>query len=77
MHALSVVQPASTIEPVCYSPHGFLPALAARGNTRWAKPETLAGRAWVGGDLNEQAALGRPKVVLTLIGGRMFGNRCR
>lgn len=40
-----------------YSPHELLPALARRDNIRWAMPETLAGRAWVGGDVSYKAAL--------------------
>src|SRR5262249_49010916 len=32
-----------------YAPHELLPALARRDVLRWAMPETLAGRAWVGG----------------------------
>lgn len=55
--ALSAAQPASSIEPAWYSPHELLPALAARGDTHWAMPETLSGRAWVGGDLTDKAAL--------------------
>src|SRR5215831_20043226 len=45
------------LEEAWYSPHELLPALAARDGIRWALPEALAGRAWVGGDLSYKAAL--------------------
>src|SRR5215470_10692538 len=56
---MAVALPGAT-EPLAkswYSPHELLPALAARDGIRWAMPETLAGRAWVGGDLTYKAAL--------------------
>ncbi len=46
---LAPAQPAP-LENAWYSPHELLPALAARDGIRWAVPETLAGRAWVGGE---------------------------
>ncbi len=54
--ALAPVQPAP-LEKAWYSPHELLPVLAARDGIQWAIPETLAGRAWVGGDLTHKAAL--------------------
>lgn len=47
----------SAIEQAWYSPHELLPLLAARDGVQWAMPETLAGRAWVGGDLSHKEAL--------------------
>src|SRR5262249_21260052 len=38
-------------------PHGLLPAFSRRDGIRWALPETLAGRAWVGGEVSCRAAL--------------------
>jgi HEAT repeat protein len=51
-----VAQPA-TLEKAWYSPHELLPALAARDGIKWALPEALAGRAWVGGDGGYKAIL--------------------
>src|SRR5262245_31409925 len=48
---------AAPLEKTWYSPHELLPALARRDGIRWAMPETLAGRAWVGGELSCKAAL--------------------
>jgi HEAT repeat protein len=45
------------LEKAWYSPHELLPALALRDGIRWAMPETLAGRAWVGGELSVKGAL--------------------
>src|SRR5215475_3663293 len=57
--ALGVEVPAQPkpLEKAWYSPHELLPALAQRDGIRWAMPETLAGRAWVGGDVSCKAAL--------------------
>jgi HEAT repeat protein len=49
--------PEPAIEKAWYSPQELLPVLAARDSIRWALPETLAGRAWVGGDLSRKALL--------------------
>ncbi len=46
--ALGPAQPAP-LDRAWYSPHELLPVLAGREDIRWALPETLAGRAWVGG----------------------------
>ena len=45
------------LEKSWYSPHELLPLLAQRDGIRWAMPEMLAGRAWVGGDVSCKAAL--------------------
>src|SRR5262249_36850457 len=45
------------LEKAWYSPHELLPALAQRDDIRWAMPETLTGRAWVGGELSRKDAL--------------------
>jgi hypothetical protein len=57
--ALSPTQwPASaSFEKAWYSPHEFLPALARRDGIHWVMPETLSGRAWVGGDTPRMAML--------------------
>ena len=59
LFALSPAQPPAPapLEKAWYSPHELLPALAARDGIRWALPEALAGRAWVGGDVTYKAAL--------------------
>jgi HEAT repeat protein len=51
--------PAQTnaIDKAWYSPHELLPLLAARDGITWAMPETLSGRAWVGGNLTYKAAI--------------------
>jgi HEAT repeat protein len=49
--------PEPALEKAWYSPHELLPALAARDGIRWAMPETLAGRAWVGGSGSHKAIL--------------------
>jgi HEAT repeat protein len=54
--AIAPGQPAA-LEKAWYSPHELLPALATRDGIRWAMPEALAGRAWVGGDVTYKAAL--------------------
>jgi HEAT repeats/PBS lyase HEAT-like repeat len=48
---------SAPLEKAWYSPHELLPALARRDGIRWAMPEVLSGRAWVGGDLSRKAAL--------------------
>src|SRR5262249_24281642 len=57
--AVSVAVPArcEPLEKAWYAPHELLPALAGRDGIRWAMPETLAGRAWVGGEVSYKAAL--------------------
>src|SRR5262249_23822923 len=57
--AIGVAPPGQPkpLEKAWYSPHESLAALAARDGIRWAMPETLAGRAWVGGDLSCEGAL--------------------
>src|SRR5262245_17980758 len=45
------------LEKAWYSPHELLPLLASRDGIQWAMPETIAGRAWVGGDVSTKAAL--------------------
>jgi hypothetical protein len=56
--AVSVVpERAAPLDRAWYSPHELLPILAARDGIRWAMPETLAGRAWVGGEVSCKAAL--------------------
>jgi HEAT repeat protein len=57
MIVVAVPDGAEPLEKSWYSPHALLPALAARDGIRWAMPEALAGRAWVGGDLSYKAAL--------------------
>ncbi len=49
--ALAPAQPPAPapLEQAWYSPHDLLPVLAGCEDIRWAIPETLAGRAWVGG----------------------------
>src|SRR5262245_2401713 len=56
--ALAPAEPAAPapIEKAWYSPHELLPALAARDGIKWAMPETLSGRGWVG-DITYNAAL--------------------
>ncbi len=50
--AFSTAQPPGLVplEQAWYSPHELLPVLAGRNDIWWALPESLAGRAWVGGD---------------------------
>src|SRR5262245_21240183 len=57
--ALSLAQPPASVplDTAWYSPHELLPVLAARDGIQWALPETLAGRAWVGGEVTYKAAL--------------------
>ena len=57
--ALSIAAPdqSKPLDKAWYSPHELLPALAERDGIRWAIPQTLAGRAWVGGELSSKAAL--------------------
>src|SRR6516162_3197853 len=55
--ALAVPEQAKPLEKAWYSPHELLPALATRDGIKWAMPETLAGRAWIGGDVSCKAAL--------------------
>ena len=54
---LAVPEKAAPLDTMWYSPQELLPALATRDGIRWALPETLAGRAWVGGDVSCKAAL--------------------
>src|SRR5262245_6635721 len=49
--------PSLPLEKAWYSPHELLPALAQRDGIRWAMPQTLAGRAWVGGEQSYKAIL--------------------
>src|SRR5438309_5458856 len=55
--AVAAPERAAPLEKAWYSPHELLPALAARDGIRWAMPETLAGRAWVGGSYSHKALL--------------------
>ena len=50
--ALAPAQPPvpGPLEKAWYSPQELLPVLAGRDDVRWALPEALAGRAWVGGE---------------------------
>jgi HEAT repeat protein len=48
---------AAILEKKWHSPHELLAVLAARDGIRWALPETLSGRAWVGGAISCKAAL--------------------
>src|SRR3954465_7085779 len=49
---------AAPLEKAWYTPHRLLSLLARRDGIRWAMPETLAGRALVGGDaISTTAAL--------------------
>src|SRR5262245_36886162 len=54
---LAVPERPAPLDKAWYSPHELLPLLARRDGIRWAMPETLAGRAWVGGDVSCKAAL--------------------
>jgi hypothetical protein len=54
---LAAPEGAKPLEKAWYSPHELLTALAERDGIRWAMPETLAGRAWVGGELTLKGAL--------------------
>jgi HEAT repeat protein len=59
---LALVTPAvpekvGPLDKAWYAPHELLPALARRDGIRWAMPEMLAGRAWVGGQVSCKAAL--------------------
>src|SRR5438309_10081174 len=55
--AVAAPERAAPLEKAWYSPHELLPALTSRDGIRWAMPETLAGRAWVGGDITYKTAL--------------------
>jgi HEAT repeat protein len=48
---------AQEIDTRWHSPQELLALLAQRHRIRWAMPETLSGRAWVGGDLSYPEAL--------------------
>jgi hypothetical protein len=48
---------SAPLEKAWYSPHELLTVLAERDGIRWALPETVAGRALVGGNLTAKAAL--------------------
>jgi HEAT repeat protein len=48
---------SAPLDMAWYAPHELLSELARRDGIRWAMPETLAGRAWIGGELSRQAAL--------------------
>src|SRR5262249_41911412 len=54
---LGVPERPGSLEKAWYSPHELLPVLARRAGFHWAMPETLAGRAGVGGDASCKAAL--------------------
>src|SRR5262245_53942539 len=54
---VAVPEQAKPLDKAWYSPHELLVALAERDGIRWAMPETLAGRAWVGGEVSCKAAL--------------------
>src|SRR5207302_764165 len=45
------------LERAWCSPQELLPALAKRDGIRWALPQTLTGRAWVGGEASRKATL--------------------
>lgn len=56
--ALAIPEQAAPLEKSWYSPAELLTLLAERDGIRWALPEALAGRAFVGGsDLTAKAAL--------------------
>jgi hypothetical protein len=56
--ALAIPEQAAPLEKSWYSPSELLTVLAERDGIRWAMPETLAGRAFVGGsDVSANAAL--------------------
>src|SRR5436190_15221047 len=56
--AVAIPDAAAPLEKSWYAPAELLTLLAERDNIRWALPETLAGRALVGGgDVTAKAAL--------------------
>jgi hypothetical protein len=55
--SVAVPERPAPLDKAWYSPHDLLPLLAARDGIRWAVPQTLAGRAWVGGDISCKTAL--------------------
>src|SRR5262245_15200614 len=54
---VAAVTVSAPLEKAWYAPHELLPVLARRDGIRWAMPQTLAGRAWVGGHLTCKAVL--------------------
>ncbi len=47
----------ATLEKAWYSPPELLAELVRRDGIRWALPQTLTGRAWLGGELSRKEAL--------------------